>query len=213
MRADAGYFSGMDPRRPSATCFAIPIWPRRCGFIAAGGAPAYYKGPIAQAILNTWALERNHGRADWSPFRARSGWSRSPPNTEVGKSTSCLPTDKGVAALGDAQHHGGVPAYPSTGRNRAQPCMPNRGAQKLAYADLIRFIADPRFAKAPGGWSAFKDYAKERSALIDPDAARCRLLRSPPGSAGDTIYLTVVDRDGNFASLIPSLYLSFGSGG
>ena len=35
---------------------------------------------------------------------------------------------------------------------------------------------------------------------------------TPPRSAGDTIYLSVVDRDGNIASLIQSLYLSFGSG-
>jgi gamma-glutamyltranspeptidase/glutathione hydrolase len=35
---------------------------------------------------------------------------------------------------------------------------------------------------------------------------------NPVPGTGDTIYLTVVDKDGNIASLIQSIYLSFGSG-
>ena len=85
--------------------------------------------------------------------------------------------------------------------------------KKLAYSDLQRYIADPRFAKIPLEGLLSKEYAKERSALIDRTTARCELSPgTPPRSGGDTIYLSVVDRDGNIASLIQSLYLSFGSG-
>jgi gamma-glutamyltranspeptidase/glutathione hydrolase len=49
--------------------------------------------------------------------------------------------------------------------------------------------------------------------MIDPDKARCDdVPGSPSTMPGDTIYLSVVDRDGNIVSLIQSLYQHFGSG-
>jgi gamma-glutamyltranspeptidase/glutathione hydrolase len=58
-----------------------------------------------------------------------------------------------------------------------------------------------------------KQYAAERAKLIDMDRANCEVA---PGTlvpdAGDTIYLSVVDREGNMVSLIESNYASFGSG-
>jgi gamma-glutamyltranspeptidase / glutathione hydrolase len=86
-------------------------------------------------------------------------------------------------------------------------------AQKLAYADLARYVADPRFATVPVGGMLSNDYARTRAELIDPEKARCESVAGKPlPGAGDTIYLSVVDRDGNIASLIQSVYLSFGSG-
>jgi gamma-glutamyltranspeptidase/glutathione hydrolase len=55
-------------------------------------------------------------------------------------------------------------------------------------------------------------YAKERARLIDPEKARCDVQPgTPPNIQGDTIYLSVVDREGNIVSLIQSLYENFGS--
>jgi gamma-glutamyltranspeptidase / glutathione hydrolase len=57
------------------------------------------------------------------------------------------------------------------------------------------------------------EYARERSKLIDPERARCDdAPGNPKTMAGDTIYLSVVDRDGNIVSLIQSVYQHFGSG-
>ena len=102
------------------------------------------------------------------------------------------------------------------------PDMASRGAaelhaqieaQKLAYSDLHRYLADPRFAKVPVEGLISKAYAKERAALIDAGRARCEEEPGNPlPASGDTIYLSVVDRDGNIASLIQSIYLAFGSG-
>ena len=84
-------------------------------------------------------------------------------------------------------------------------------AMKLAYSDLRRYDADPRTYDVPVAQLLSKEYARKRAALIDPKKANCDV---PPGQpiAGDTTYLTVVDKDGNIASWIQSVSSSFGSG-
>src|SRR5205807_5159956 len=84
-------------------------------------------------------------------------------------------------------------------------------AMKLAYADLHRYDADPRFAKVPVKGLLSKEYAKERAKLIDPNKANCEVSAGAP-PVSDTTYLTAVDREGNIVSLIQSNYDSFGSG-
>jgi gamma-glutamyltranspeptidase/glutathione hydrolase len=84
-------------------------------------------------------------------------------------------------------------------------------AMKLAYADLYRYNADPRFAKVPVNGLLSKGYAQQRAKLIDPEKANCHPLAGNP-PASETTYLTVVDRDGNIASVIQSNYAGFGSG-
>ncbi len=84
-------------------------------------------------------------------------------------------------------------------------------AMKLAYADLYRYNADPRFAKVPVRGLLSDDYARQRAALIDPEKANCTAASGSPARS-DTTYLAAIDRDGNIVSLIQSLYDAFGSG-
>jgi gamma-glutamyltranspeptidase/glutathione hydrolase len=90
-------------------------------------------------------------------------------------------------------------------------------AKKLAYADMIRWVADPKFTAVPVPAMLSKAHARARAALINPAKAQCDVqpsqfdgLTNSPG--GDTIYLSVIDRDGNIVSLIQSIYDYFGSG-
>ena len=83
-------------------------------------------------------------------------------------------------------------------------------AMKLAYADLGRYNADPRFAKVPVEGLLSKDYAKQRAKLIG-DQANCEVAPGEPPHS-DTTYLTAVDKEGNIVSLIQSNYEGFGSG-
>ena len=46
-------------------------------------------------------------------------------------------------------------------------------AKKLAYADMLRYVADPKFSKVPVAAMLSKDHAKARAALIDPAKAAC----------------------------------------
>jgi gamma-glutamyltranspeptidase/glutathione hydrolase len=87
-------------------------------------------------------------------------------------------------------------------------------AKKLAYADLLNYVADPKFTKVPVAGMLSKDYASGRAKLIDMSKANCSVSagQPAPNGNGDTTYLTVVDRDGNMVSLIQSNYQAFGSG-
>jgi gamma-glutamyltranspeptidase/glutathione hydrolase len=86
-------------------------------------------------------------------------------------------------------------------------------AQKLAYKDLERYLGDPRDSRIPVQQIISKNYAAGRAKLIQPDRALCTTGSGQILSgAGDTIYLSTVDADGNVVSLIQSVYLSFGSG-
>jgi len=84
-------------------------------------------------------------------------------------------------------------------------------AKKLAFEDRAKFYSDPAFNKLPTKELISKKYADERRKLIDSKRAAKKF---PAGqiSAGDTIYLTTADSEGNMVSFIQSNYYGFGSG-
>lgn len=85
-------------------------------------------------------------------------------------------------------------------------------AKQLAYRDRDRHLADPRFAEVPTERLISKAYADERRALMDPARAiPWDRIPSYGSLAGDTVYIAAVDREGNAASLIHSLYGGFGA--
>ena len=175
------------------------------------GEEAFYRGPIARAILKTSArLGGKMAAADLSEFSAE--WVQ-PVSTEYRgwRVYEMPPNSQGVAALEMLNLFAQFPMHDYRSRSVDELHIQIE-AQKLAYADLRRYVADPRFAKVPLDGMLSLGYARERAKLIDPAQANCEV---PPGTplaaAGDTIYLSVVDRDGNIVSLIQSLYADFGS--
>jgi gamma-glutamyltranspeptidase/glutathione hydrolase len=83
-------------------------------------------------------------------------------------------------------------------------------AMKLAYSDVHRYVADPRTYDAPVTQLLSSEYAKKRAALIDPHKANCGVEPGDPVGS-NTTYLTTVDKDGNIASWIQSVFGYFGS--
>src|SRR6185369_12802455 len=85
-------------------------------------------------------------------------------------------------------------------------------SKKLAYADLVHYIGDPRSNRLPVASLLAKDYARTRAAGVDMAKANCHVdPGQPPPTGTDTTYLCVVDAEGNMVSYIQSNYLSFGS--
>jgi gamma-glutamyltranspeptidase / glutathione hydrolase len=177
--------------------------------IAQHGASAYYKGDIAQAII---ATSQAHGgtmsAADLVEFAPE--WVEPISTTYRGWTVYELPPNgQGMAALEMLNIMETSPASPDGPLSVAE-LHKKIEAMKLAYADLERYNADPRFAKVPVHGLLSKEYAKERASHIDPGKANCDVPYGTPSS--DTTYLTAVDKEGNIVSLIQSNYDSFGSG-
>ena len=85
-------------------------------------------------------------------------------------------------------------------------------AKKLAFADRAKFYADPDRSKVPVDTLIGEAYGDAARGRIDPDRAATEVPAGDPQLAhGDTIYLTVVDKDRNACSLIQSTYYGFGS--
>ena len=86
-------------------------------------------------------------------------------------------------------------------------------AKKIAYEDRARFYADPRFSACDYAALISPAYARKRLELFHGERASTSLPAGDPRLvAGDTVYLTVVDKDFNAVSLIQSNYVGFGSG-
>jgi gamma-glutamyltranspeptidase/glutathione hydrolase len=195
-----------------ADVFRNPELASAMKLIASGGAAAFYRGPIAKAILRTSdRLGGTMAAADLAEFDSEFV---EPISTEYRgwKVYELPPNGQGIATLQMLNLMSQFPLfnYPARGLEELHIQIES---QKLAYADLQRYVADPRYSKPPVEGLLSKEYSRKRAELIDKDRARCDV---PPGNpletAGDTIYLSVVDGEGNIASLIQSIYLAFGSG-
>ena len=190
--------------------FRNPDLAKALRLIAQQGATAYYRGDIARAVLDT---EKQLGGTMAAPDLAdfKPEWVDPVSTTYRGWTVYELPPNgQGMAALEMLNIMEATPASPD-GPSSLAELHKKIEAMKLAYADLYRYNADPRFAKVPVKGLLSKQYAAERAKLIDPAKANCNALAGQPPTS-DTTYLTAVDRDGNIVSLIQSNYASFGSG-
>jgi gamma-glutamyltranspeptidase / glutathione hydrolase len=181
--------------------------------VASGGRDAYYRGEIAASIV---ALSANLGgkmtAADLAEYS--SEWVEPISTTYHGWTVYEIPPNgQGIATLEMLNILEGFPLA-KFGHNSADTLQAMIEAKKLAYADMYRYVADPKFSKVPVQGMVSKEYAAQRAKLIDMTKANCNVLPGEPGLAttGDTTYLTVVDADGNMVSLIQSNYAEFGSG-
>jgi gamma-glutamyltranspeptidase/glutathione hydrolase len=184
--------------------------------VADKGSAGFYEGTTADAILATSRrLGGTMTAEDLKDFKPE--WVDPISTTYRGWTVSELPPNTaGIAALMMLNL---MEQYPlgQYGLLSAQALHVMIEAKKLAYADMLRYVADPKFAAAPVTAMLSKDRAKERARLIDPAKAACDVKPSAldgltNSGGGDTIYLSVIDKDGNIVSLIQSNYSSFGSG-
>ena len=177
--------------------------------IANNGPEAFYKGPIAQSILKTSKrLGGSMVASDLSSYQ--SEWIDPISTTYRGwKVYEMPPSGQGIAALMMLNIMEKF-RFPDHGSPDAFHLKIE--AQKLAYQDLRAFVADPRAAKVPVQGMLSKTYAAQRAMLIDPAKATCSQSSGEPDKVSHTIYLSVVDKEGNIVSWIQSISDLWGSG-
>jgi gamma-glutamyltranspeptidase / glutathione hydrolase len=181
--------------------------------IAEHGRDAFYKGEITNKILDS--MKRHGGTMTAEDLTEYSSEWVEPISTVYRDWTvyELPPNVQGLAALEMLNIMETFPlGQKDWGFGSAKALHAMIEAKKLAYADLARYIGDPRKQKLPVAQLLSKEWASQRAKLVDPDHANCDVHAGEVAVGNDTTYLSVVDREGNMVSLIQSNYDSFGSG-
>ena len=207
----------MDGHAPGpGEVFRNPELANSLQLIADHGRDAFYKGPIAHAILQSSREQGGTFTADdLAEFEPE--WVTPISTTYRGWTVNELPPNGiGIAALLMLNI---MEQYPLSewGFHSTMALHVMIEAKKLAFADLIRYVGDPRFSDVPVQSLLSKRHASDRAKLIDMKKAACsvqpsRLEGLTNSEGNDTIYISAIDKEGNIASLIQSNYGGFGSG-
>jgi gamma-glutamyltranspeptidase / glutathione hydrolase len=181
--------------------------------IAARGRDGFYKGELAAKMLE--GMKRRGGTMTPQDLMEYSAEWVEPISTTYRDWTvyEMPPNGTGIAALEMLNiMETSTLGLKDSGFGSTKALHEMIEAKKLAYADMAKYIGDPRGQKLPVNTLLSKEWAAERAKLIDPDHAHCDVGAGDLPVGKDTMYLTVVDREGNMVSLIQSNYSGFGSG-
>lgn len=193
--------------------FHNPMLGRTLQRIADDGRDAFYKGDIAHTI-STY-MQKHGGYLSYDDLAAhKSEWVTPVATNYRGYDVWELPPNgQGIAALQMLNILEGFDLA-KAGFGSVQHLHWFTEAKKLAFEDRARLYADMNFADVPVATLISKEYAAKRRSLIDNQQAAAQYNPGLPHSLeeGDTIYLTVADKDRNMVSLIQSNYRGFGSG-
>lgn len=179
--------------------------------VAEGGADAFYQGATGQAIIKT--VQSLGGVMTMDDLKHHTSTWGAPISTDY-RGYQVLehpPNGQGLAALIALNIAQGwdLSAYDRDDPEKIHLMVE---AMRCGFADARQYIADPERNPAPLDWLLSASYADERRALIQTDSAMKPPTYGTPSNHSDTIYLCVVDGEGNACSFINSLYMGFGSG-
>ena len=190
--------------------FVNPGLAKTLRMIAEGGRDAFYRGPIAEAIVAY--SDSKHGFLTMQDFEEHTSTWVEPLSTDYKEYTlyELPPNGQGIAALEMVNTLENIDMR-GLGHNTADYLHHLIEAKKLAYADLAQWVGDPDANELPVDVLTSKHYGKSQFERIDPEHAQ-ELNESGLPDRGDTVYLTVMDEDHNAVSFIYSIFASFGSG-
>mgnify|MGYP002622200200 CR=1 FL=1 len=205
---DAAFLPNGRPPR-AGELFRHPAQARSLKLIAETAGDAFYRGELAHAVADACARaggalsadDLSRHQADWVPTVAQ------PYRTAVVHELP--PNGQGVAAL---MALGMLQCFDIAqfGVDTIDAVHLQVEAMKLAFADVYRYVSDPRSMPFDSQALLDADYLKVRAALIDPARAQ-QFGPGVPRPTG-TVYLTTADASGRMVSMIQSNFMGFGSG-
>jgi gamma-glutamyltranspeptidase/glutathione hydrolase len=228
--ARAYFFDDGGSARRTGTLLKNPDYAATLRAIAAGGADALYEGAVGEAIVAAARGAPNFASditaADLARYTVKERPAQCVPYRTYKVCGMGPPSSGGIAVsqileLLEPFDLGKGPAAAMS--IRAMHLIAE--AEKLAYADRDRYLADPDFVPVPSAGLLDRVYLASRAKLIAPDAA---MPRPPPGEPPGldrgafgwdatiertgTSHLSIVDADGNAVSMTTTIEGAFGSG-
>ncbi len=199
---------GRAPR--AGDVFRNPDLAQTFRLLAEHGRDAFYKGPIAEAIVAY--SDQHDGFLTMKDFEDHTSTWVEPIFADYGdyRLYELPPNGQGIAALEMIKILGNVDLG-AMDHNSAEYLHHIIEAKKLAYADIQRWNGDPEFNDLPIQEIISTEYGRQQFERIDPKRAMERPESGISGN-GDTVLLEVMDKDNNAVSFIYSIYSGFGSG-
>ncbi|KUR80009.1 gamma-glutamyltransferase [Novosphingobium sp. Fuku2-ISO-50] len=195
--------------------FRNPDLAKAFRLLGEGGRDAFYKGPIARAIVAK--SQKSGGLFTMADFdRIHASWVEPISTTFNGYTIHEMPpSTQGFAVLELMNLIEQCPARLGLTPDRINPKSADFWhlmveAKKVAYTDLRKYNGDPDFTKVPVAMLISKEYAAQQCSRIS--MAHAAALDPSEEPLGGTAYITTADAEGNVVSFIYSVYNFFGSG-
>jgi gamma-glutamyltranspeptidase/glutathione hydrolase len=230
--AEAQYLQDGQPYPPGAT-LVQPDLARTLALIQRDGARAFYRGRIARAVVDDMATAASRpgdaARMALSDFaRYRAVWRRPLLGSYRGHAIVTVPPpSSGGTTLLELLNVLSGYDLSGIGEGSADTLHLVAEAEKLAWADRGKYLADPDFVPVPTGGLISPSYAAQRRALIDPARAQNYSAGDPGATAaararpsnrsgdanpsGTTTHISIIDRYGNAIALTCTIEQEFGS--
>jgi len=240
--ATAYFFNSDGTPKGLGTRLRNPAYATTLNTIAAGGANAFYTGPVAQGIVakikatsgGSPAVAITPGLTELSDLANYQAKRRDPVCTTYRDYWVCgmsPPSSGGIAvasALGVLENFNLAPLKPTGslaegGKPTVQGVHLVSEAERLAYADRDKYVADTDFTPLPGNsWNTLlnKPYLKSRAALISTGKSMGTAQAGVFGTAAQgvslieergTTHFTIVDAAGNAVVMTTTVEAGMGS--
>jgi gamma-glutamyltranspeptidase/glutathione hydrolase len=179
--------------------------------IAEGGRDAFYAGPITERLVRY--SQENDGLFAREDFAAHRTQVSEPARTTYRGYTvhGQPPVSQGLILLEELNLVEGFDLT-ALGSNRPETIHLQVEAKKLAFADRVRYLGDPKAVRVPLETLLSKEFAAERRQHIARNRAASVAEVTPGEIPHDTTYFCAADRAGNAVSFIQSVFWGFGCG-
>ncbi|KAI7850815.1 nucleophile aminohydrolase [Circinella umbellata] len=186
--------------------------------VAEHGKNGFYKGPIADAIVNS--IQSHGGLLTHEDLASHKSEIVEPISIDYHDYTlwEMPPNSQGVTALialgiirALEEEHG--LDFSKIKHNSAEYLHLIIEAMRIAFADTRHYVTDPQVHSlaVPIEMLLSKSYLSQRAKLVNLKKRNNKLKKGYPEQDSNTVYFCVVDREGNACSFINSNYTSFGT--